>query len=181
MVLAEERVISADYLPLTNHPAANNLLGYYNELGENISWDNVVSMVFRMYAEQIGREVLDTRVTGAKTFTAPAVGLMTATRGVSEGDAAVYFSRETGEGALFILNRAYKENTAFDITLPFGAVEITAVTELFTPNNIMYNSNAHPAMVKPTEYGEYRGVAEDGHLIVTTKPVSLVRIDFATK
>ena len=33
VVLAEERVISADYLPLTNHPAANNLLGYYNELG----------------------------------------------------------------------------------------------------------------------------------------------------
>lgn len=181
VVLAEERVISADYLPLTNHPAANNLLGYYNELGENISWDNVVSMVFRMYAEQIDREVLDTQVTGAKTFAAPAVGLMTATRGVSEGDAAVYFNRETGEGTLFVLNKAYKENTTFDITLPFGAVEITSVTELFTPNNTMYNSNARPTMVKPTEYSEHCGVVEDGRLVITSKPVSLVKIDFVVK
>ena len=166
---------------MTNHPAANNLLGYYNELGENISWDNVVSMGFRRYAEQIDREVLSSQVTGAKTFAAPAVGLMTAIRGVSEGDAAVYFNRETGEGTLFLLNKAYKENTTFDITLPFGAVEITAVTELFTPNNTMYNSNARPNMVKPTEYNEHCGTVEDGHLIVTTKPVSLVKIDFLMK
>lgn len=178
VALAEEKVISADYLPLTNHPAANNLLGYYNELGENNSWDNVVSMVFRMYAEQIGRDVLATQVIGAKTFTAPAVGLMPATRGVSEGDAAVYYDAETGEGTLFILNKAYKENTTFDITLPFGSVEITSVTELFTPNNTMYNNNARPTMVKPTEYAEHYGAVEDGHLILTTKPVSLVRIDF---
>lgn len=178
VVLAEEKVISADYLPLTNHPAANNLLGYYNELGENNSWDNVVSMVFRMYAEQIGRDVLATQVIGAKTFTAPAVGLMPATRGVSEGDAAVYYDAETGEGSLFILSKAYKENTTFDITLPFSKVEITAVTELFTPNNTMYNNNSRPTMVKPTAYSEYCGVVEDGHLIITAKPVSLVRIDF---
>ena len=181
VVLAEERVISADYLPLTNHPAANNLLGYYNELGENLSWDNVVSMVFRMYAEQIGREVLATEAAGAKTFTAPPVGLMTAIRDVSEGDVAVYYDRETREGSVFILNKAYKENTAFDIDLPFGVVEITAVTELFTPNNTMYNSNAHPSMVKPVAYCEHLGLVEDGHLIVTSKPVSLVKIDFVVK
>lgn len=178
VVLAEERVISADYLPLTNHYAANNLLGYYNELGENISWDNVVSMVFRMYAGQIGREVLTTQVDGAKTFTSSAVGLMSAVRNVSEGDAAVYFDRETGEGTLFLLNKAYKENTVFDVTLPFGAVEITAVTELFTANNTMYNSQTRPTLVKPTTYDEHCGVAEDGHLTVTAKPVSLVKIDF---
>ena len=181
VVLAEPRVISADYLPLTNHPAANNLLGYYNETGENISWDNVVSMVFRMYAAQIGRDVLDTQVTGAKTFTAPAVGLMTASRGVPEGEAAVYYDAETGEGTLFILNNAYKENTTFDVTLPFANVEITAVTELFTPNNTMYNSNARPTMVKPTEYSEYCGPVEGGRLTITAKPVSLVKIDFVVK
>ena len=181
VVLAEERVISADYLPLTNHPAANNLLGYYNELGENTSWDNVVSMVFRMYSQQIGREVLETEVTGAKTFAAPPVGLMTATRNVSEGDVAVYLDRETGIGSIFILNKAYKENTTFDIDLPYDKVEITSVTELFTPNNTMYNNNVRPVMVKPTTYAEYNGIIDDGHLVITSKPVSLLKIDFTVK
>lgn len=178
VVLAEPKVISADYLPLTNHPAANTLLGYYNENGEDVTWDNVVSMVFRMYADQIGRDVLATQVTGAKTFTAPAVGLMPATRGVSDGDAAVYFNRENGEGTLFILNKAYKENTTFDITLPFGTVEITSVTELFAPNHTMYNDWRRPALVQPATYSEHCGWLESGRLTITTKPVSLVRIDF---
>ena len=140
-----------------------------------------MSMVFRMYAEQIGRDVLATQVTGAKTFSSSAIGFIAATRGVSEGDAAVYYDAETGEGSLFILNKAYKENTTFDITLPFGAVEITAMTELFTPNNTMYNNQARPTMVKPTEYTEHCGLVEDGHLVITTKPVSLLKIDFVVK
>ncbi|MBQ4073998.1 MAG: hypothetical protein IJD39_02200 [Clostridia bacterium] len=178
VVLAEEKVISTDYLPMTNHPASNNLLGYYNELGENISWDNVVSMVFRMYSDQIGRDVLSTQVTGAKTFASTGVGLVPATRGVSEGAAAVYLDRETKEGTLFVLNKAYKENTVFDITLPFEKMEITAVTELFTPNNTMYNNHARPTMVKPTLYPDACGPVEGGHLTVTAKPVSLLKIDF---
>lgn len=149
VVLAEEKVISADYLPLTNHPAANNLLGHYEANGKHTYWDNVVTHVFRMYAGQIGRDVLDTQVTGAKTFSATPVGLMPATRNVSEGDAAVYFDRETGEGTLFLLNKAYKENTAFDVTLPFGAVEITAVTELFTPNYTCAMTGSAPAWFSP--------------------------------
>lgn len=178
VVLAEEKVISADYLPLTNHPAANNLLGYYNELGENISWDNVVSLVFRMYAAQIGRDVLETSVEGAKSFTASAVGLMSPIRNVSEGDAATYFNRETGEGSIFILNKAYKENTVFDIALPFDHAEVTAVTELFAPNNTMYNNQTNPTMVQLTEHDEFFGTVEAGKLRVTAKPVSLVKIDF---
>lgn len=178
MALAEERVVSADYLPLTNHPAANNLLGYSDELSETVVWDNVVSMVFRMYAEQIGREVLATDVSGAKTFSSPAVGLMAAVRNVSEGEAAVYFDRETGCGTMFILNRAYKENTVFDIALPFEHARLTAVTELFTPNNTMGNTRNRPTLVQPVVYEGMGGDVRDGRLTITTKPVSLVRLDF---
>ncbi len=177
-VLAEEKVISADYLPLTNHPAANNLLGYYNENGENTTFDNVVSIIFRMYADQIGRNVLETEVTDAKTFVAPAVGLMPGIRGISEGDAAVYFDDQTREGTLFLLNKAYSENTVFDVDLPYGKVRIDSVTEMFTPNFTMYNSYTRPSLVKPVEYEEFVGLETDGHLLVTAKPVSLLKIDF---
>lgn len=179
IVLAEEKVISADYLPLTNHPAANNLLGYYNENGENISFDNVVSIIFRMYAEQIGRKVLQTEVTDAKTFVAPAVGLMPGIRGVSEADAAVYYDEEARTGTLFILNRAYSENTVFDVTLPCEQIRIDTVTEMFTPNFTMYNSNTRPTLVKPAEYTDFAGVETDGRLLVTVKPVSLLKVDFS--
>lgn len=181
VVLAEEKVISADYLPLTNHPAANNLLGHYEANGKHTYWDNVVTHVFHMYAAQIGRDVLNTQVTGAKTFSATPVGLMPGIRGVSEGDAAVYYNRVTGEGTLFLLNKAYKENTTFDVMLPFDVLEITAVTELFTPNYTMRNDWQRPTLVQPTVCNEHCGQLADNRLSITTKPVSLVRIDFRTE
>lgn len=180
VVLAEEKVIGAAYLPLTNHPAANNLLGYYNEAGENTSWDNVVSLVFRMYADQIGRDVLDAQLTGAKTFSSSAVGLMSPIKNVPEGETAVYYDRTTGEGTLFVLNKAYKENTIFDITMPFDNIEINAVTEIFTPHNTMYNNHTRPTMVQPKEYTDFCGAIENGKFTIITKPISLVKIDFAT-
>lgn len=176
-VLAEEKVISADYLPLTNHFAANNILGYHEVNGKKIYWDNVVTFVFRMYSEQIGRDVLATSVTGAKTFSAQAVGLMAAIRGVSEGDAAVYYDRETQKGTLFLLNKAYEENTVFDVQLPFENISITNVTELFTSNRTMHNNYQRPSMVNPIEYPELTG-RMNGNFTIIAKPVSLLKIDF---
>lgn len=178
VVLAEEKVISADYLPLTNHPAANNLLGFYNETGEEITFDNVVSFVFRMYAEQIGRDVLICDVSGAKTFAAPAVGLMAGIRGVSEGASAVYYDAKTGEGSLFLINKAYKENTVFNVDLPFDEYDISGITELYTYNNTMYNSYTRPTMVKPIDHSDLCTSVGNETLTVTLKPVSLLKIDF---
>lgn len=178
-VLAEERVISADYLPLTNHPDANNLLGYFKRDEKETSFDNVVSIIFRMYAEQIGRSVLETSVEGAQTFDSVNVGLMPSISGVSEGDAAVYYDSETGTGTMFVLNKSYNQNTMFDVTLPYESVRVNQIVEMYASVDTMYNSYNRPLVVRPTYYDEFNGTLIDGHFVITTKPISVLKIDFS--
>lgn len=179
-VLAEPKVTSACYLPLTNHYEAANLLGSLTDIsvtGQEVYWDNCVSYVFRMYAEQTGRSVLYTTVSGCKTFDSIAIGLVPAISDVPTGEAAVYFDEATGKGSLFLLNKSYDENTEFSVSLPFDRLTVDAVTELWDKSFAAKNSYANPTMVTPTEYPGGQ-VVTGGILTAVTKPVSLVKIDF---
>lgn len=178
-VLAEEKVISADYLPLcfnVTYPAS--LIGA--NTNEGVYWDNVLAYVFRMYSEQIGRSVLAVTVDNCRTFKAQAVGLMPRQLNVPEGEAAVYYDAQTGEGTLFLLNKAYTENTVFDVTLPFASVRIDSVTELWSEDPSRYNTQAAPEAVVPAVL-ENAAMETEGSFTVTAKPVSLIRIDFSAE
>ena len=182
-VLANPRFVSASYLPLINHYDSNILVGVLpeNGLGNGnaaVHWDNVSTFVFRMFSAQIGRDVLNVEISGAKTFYSVAVGHIPAMRDVDEGDASVYFDPATGEGTLFILNKSYDLNTTFDIQLPFDSVEITSIQELWTKNPSVTNSRQRPNKVAPVSYDDLLCSVEDGSFTITTKPVSLVKIDF---
>ena len=179
-VLAEPKVTSACYLPLTNHYEAANLLGSLTDLsvaGREVYWDNCASYVFRMYAEQIDRLVLQTTVSGCRTFDAIGVGLVPAISDVPTGEAAVYYDEASGEGSLFLLNKSYDENTEFSVSLPFDRLTVDAVTELWEESFVAKNNYANPTMVELTEYPAGQ-VVTGGSLTAVTKPISLVRIDF---
>ena len=159
-VLNEPKVFSADYLPLT--PGNSALI-----CGTDVT---TPGYVFKMYSELIGRDVLAVTSENSRTFKAQASGLIPRLLNVPEGDGAVYMNPTTGEGSLILINRAYTDNTVFDVTLPYANAKITKVTEL-------WNEDYSLMKVAPAEVAcDVQPV--DGKLTVATKPVSLVKIDF---
>ena len=178
-VLAQPKVFSADYLPLCfSYSSRNTLIGANTVSGEY--WTNTVGYVFNLYAEQIGRNVLSAVSENSRTFKAQATGLIPRLLNVPEGDGAVYYDPVTGEGSIFLINRAYRDNTVFDVTLPFAAAEMTKVTELWNEDYSKSNTQAEPNAVVPVE-AAYDAQITQGKITVAVKPVSLVKIDFIVK
>ena len=124
--------------------------------------------------------MLNTTCENSRLFKAQATGLIPRLLNVAEGDGAVYYNQETGEGSLFLINRAYRQNTIFDITLPFENAEIVKVTELWNENYSKCNNQATPEAVIPQEV-PFEAQIVNGALTVSAKPVSLVKIDFIVK
>lgn len=159
-VLNEPKVFSADYLPLT--PGNSALI-----CGTDVT---TPGYVFKMYSELIGCDVLAVTSENSRTFKAQATGLIPRLLNVPEGDGAVYFDPAASEGSLILLNRAYCDNTVFDVTLPYENVKITKVTEL-------WNEDYSQMKIAPAEVS-FDAQPVDGKITVVTKPVSLVKIDF---
>ena len=175
-VLAQPKVFSADYLPLCfSYTSRNTLIGANTSQGAY--WKNTLGYVFNMYADQIGRDVLAVSSENSRTFKAQATGLIPRLLNVPEGDGAVYYDPATGEGSLFLINRAYRDNTVFDVTLPFETAQITKVTELWNENYSKSNTQAEPNAVVPVEVACDAQLVQ-GRITVAVKPVSLVKIDF---
>ena len=180
-VLAEPKVSSACYLPLINHYNGANLLGALVDervTGEKVYWENCNSYVFRWYAEQTGRSVLNSDTSGGKTFDAAPVGLIPAIDGVREGEAAVYYDQASRKGTLFVVNKSYEQNTVFHLNLPFETFTVDAVTELWNEDSGAYNDYSTPDVVAPSTY-EAGMTVSGGRLRVEAKPVSILKIDFS--
>lgn len=181
-VLRHSKISATDYLPVLNHYASAQLIGactYSGASANEVYWDNCVSHVFRWYSEQIGRDVLDTTVKGCNTFDSTEVGLVPAIDDVEEGTVQVYYDENTGEGSIFVINKSIKENLKYGIELPMKDAEITNVTELWNKSPIAQNTHTNPDTVVPVEYIDYN-TSFSGEIELTTKPVSLVKIDFKT-
>ena len=182
-VLAEPKVSSACYLPLINHPRAANLLGAQinpNAAGEKVYWDNCNSIVFRWYAEQVGRQVLSANITGGETFDSVSVGLIPALTDVPVGSGSVYYDPETKEGSIFLINKSFDENVTFSVKVPYTNITVTAVTELWNENPVAGNKDTAPNTVCPSSY-EAGQTVPYGYIQVETKPVSIVRVDFVSE
>ncbi|MBQ8802609.1 MAG: hypothetical protein IJZ53_03100 [Tyzzerella sp.] len=182
-VLRHSKITATDYLPVLNHYASAQIIGactYSGASANEVYWDNCVSYVFKWYADQIGRDVLETEVKGAKTFDSSAVGMVPAIEDVEEGTVQVYYDEATGEGSVFVINKSMNENLEYDIELPVSDAKITNVTELWNQSPIAKNTHTSPETVVPVLYDEYNG-AFSGIISLTTKPVSLVKIDFTTE
>lgn len=178
-VLAEKKVFSGDFLPLCfPYGSCNSLIAA--DASNNLYRTNTVGYVFKMYADQIGREVLTVLIENSRTFKAQGTGLIPRQLNVEEGDGAVYFDSAAGEGSIFLINRAYSENTTFDVVLPFENAKITQVTELWNEDYSACNTVSDPEAVVPTTVA-FDAQIEQGMLTVTLKPVSLVKIDFVVE
>lgn len=175
--LAEPRITSANHLPMINHPAAANLVGYFRDGENEYFWDNVCTYVFRWYEEQCGRAVLDGTVE-ASVFSSGKIGLIPAISDAKSANCTVYYDAETGEGSFFLTNRSMTSNQRFDVTLPFPQVRITSVAELYDPDPSAYNYYTSPDRVVPTTYETAEDSVSEGTVSLITKPISLVRVDF---
>lgn len=182
-VLKNSRITATDYLPVLNHYASAQLIGastYSGASASEVYWDNCVSHVFRWYSDQIGRDVLETTVEGCDTFDSVEVGLVPAISDVEEGTVQVYYDENSGEGSIFVLNKSMDENLQYNITLPTTEAKITGVTELWNKSPIAQNTHTNPETVTPVTYDTYNN-AFSGEINLTTKPVSLVKIDFTSE
>ena len=148
--------------------------------GKKVYWDNCNTYVFRWYSQQVGRDVLSVDCSGGDTFSSVSVGLVPAVSNVMNGDSSVYYDPATGKGTIFLVNKSYDENVSFDLTLPFENVKLEAITEMWNASCVAYNSYANPQMVTPNVYDAGQ-VITNGHLVVETKPVSVLKIDFVVQ
>ena len=183
VILAEPQVTATDYLPLLNHYASAQLIGAMTYAGsgeDEYYWDNTVSYVFKMYADLIGKSVLETKVSGCQTFDADACGLVPAISDVDNASAAVYYDEKSGKGSIFLINRSLDKNESFSLSLPTSSAKISGVTELWNKDCMASNYYDNPRAVTLKNYKNYSTDAF-GKLSVTTKPVSLVRVDFTCK
>lgn len=180
-MLAEPMISSANHLPMLNHPVAANLVGYapasYTGDGAEHFWDNTSTFVFRWYAEQIGRDVLKTELTSS-TFSSKKIGLIPFIPNASSASMAAYFDQEQNKGTLFLINRSTTQNQAFDVTLPFGGIRITAVTELYSDDPTAANSWKDPYAVTPRSYRVDAKAVRDSAVSAVLKPISVLKIDF---
>ena len=176
-VMANEPMISsANHLPMINHPAAANLIGYDPQNGREYYWDNVCTYIFRWYSEQSGRDVLSVNAE-TPTFSSKAVGLIPAVTKADMSSTAVYYDSETGSGTVFVINQSVDENMVFNIELPFGNIRITDLHELYSANPKQANSGVNPFRTMPREISHDDSVY-NGTITLTSKPISVVRIDF---
>lgn len=177
VILAESKITSTDYLTLLNHYDSAQLIGYYghDQSGNKYYWDNAVSFIYKMYSDMVGRKVLSTSVSGASKFDSEAVGLIPAISDVDNATVNTYYDETTGKGSVFVLNKSLTDNLVYDIALPFN-VTVTGATELWNENYDAANRyNGQP--VSTTAYPGLQNVRNS--FTLKTKPVSLVKVDFA--
>ncbi|MBQ7010697.1 MAG: hypothetical protein IJN63_03235 [Clostridia bacterium] len=176
-VMANEPMISsANHLPMLNHPAAANLIGYDPRNGTEYYWDNVCTYVFRWYSQQSGRDVLALE-TDIPTFRSKAIGLIPAVSRADMSNTAVYYDTEAKCGTVFAINQSVDENMVFNIELPFDRIKITAINELYSANPQKANSGTSPNSTVPRSH-QTTEEEFSGTLTVTSKPISVVKIDF---
>ncbi|MBQ2732524.1 MAG: hypothetical protein IJF74_00040 [Clostridia bacterium] len=172
----EPMISSANHLPMINHPAAANLVGYDPTGGTELYWDNVSTYIFRWYSEQIGRDVL--KAEGEiPTFNSKAIGLIPAVDGADLTNTAVYYDKESGKGTVFAINQSVNKNVVFNIELPFDEIRITGVKELYSPDPKLANSGRAPFNTDPKTY-KIADKTFNGTITLTSKPISVVKIDF---
>ncbi|MDY5941329.1 MAG: alpha-L-arabinofuranosidase C-terminal domain-containing protein [Eubacteriales bacterium] len=176
-MLAEPMISSANHLPMLNHPYAANLVGYYNINGTEYFWDNICTYVFRWYAEQIGREVLNVDV-DCSSFSAKKVGLIPFVSNAASAAAAVYLEPDKSAGTLFLINKSTTQNQCFDVTLPFESITVESVTELYANDPTAANTWDNPHKVMPKSYRVDSSALRSGTVSAVTKPISVLKIDF---
>lgn len=176
-VMANEPMISsANHLPMINHPAAANLVGYDPRNVREYYWDNVCTYIFRWYSEQAGRGVLSIDA-DIPTFSAKAIGLIPNVVKADMSNTAVYYDKSTMTGTVFAINQSVDKNMVFDIDLPFGSIKITGISELYSSNPKKANSGTNPYGTVPRNISP-KDEVYSGTVIITSKPISVVRIDF---
>lgn len=180
VMLEEPKVSAADYLPLLNHYAAGNLIGANTHAivtgGNEYYWNNCASYVYKWYSDLVGSDVLDVAISGCNTFSSVPVGELPAIENVEEGDVNVYYDESTGKGSIFILNRSLDENLSYTINFPTDKAVISDITELWSEDPTKGNSWQEPNRIVPVSYDGEK--SEFGTLKITTKPASLVKVDF---
>ena len=176
-VMTEEpRISSANHFSaILIYESSPTLVGYKWDGNQLKVFDNAMSYVFRWYSAQSGRNVLRTKVT-CDDFSTKKTGLIPALYGAPTIYCNTYIDEKTGEGSIIIVNANYKKNEMTDITLPFG-FEITDVAEVYSIDPLSMNSSTAKAVTEKHYTPEFTTCA-DGKLTVSTKPVSVVKIDF---
>lgn len=177
MMLNEPKIQAANHLPVLNHPYAGNLIGYENQSGKKTYWENASSYIFRWYSDMQNYSVLTTEVESS-TFNTQAGIVQPAANNVNSIDAITCLNDENKTGTIIITNRNKEEDISVTLDLPFEAVEITSVKEVWHSNPLSYNSSDNPEVISETTLSTDSVYNGKSGLTIDTKSVSIVRIDF---
>ncbi len=182
-LLCEPRITAANHLPTLNTPKSPTLIGVCDENfapipGRRI-WDNVATYVFRLYAEMIGRDVLDVHVESA-TFDSPAVGLTPAQTGAPLVAAAAYHDAPKGYLSVFLINRNLDAPLSISVDTGFVRAKAVRETIIKADDYLAFNDWGHPRMVIPETNGAADIEVKSGVFHMTLAKHSLTRIDFTS-
>jgi hypothetical protein len=184
VVLDEPKIEHSNHLPMINHWAAPTLIGQRLDIpGAAVYWDNTQTFVFRMYSAMSGSDVLTTALTGYETFNnSRSLGFIPGKDNVPSAESRVYYNPATKQGSVFIINKDLTRNTTFSVKLPFDNPEFTKIHELWHKKPMAENSfDDDDLTVKLLTYSIAGLKQENNAFTVTTKPISLVKIDFQVR
>lgn len=176
-VMTEEpRISSANHFSvLLTRETSPTLVGYKWDGDQLTVFDNAMSFVYRWYSSQSNRNVLRTKVS-CDVFSINKTCLIPSLYGAPTVYCNTYMDEATGEGSVIIVNANYKHNEMTEITLPFP-FEITDVAEVYSIDPLSSNSSKTTAVTEKHYKPEFT-ICSDGKLTISTKPVSVVKIDF---
>lgn len=179
MMLNEPKITAANHLPLLNHPAACNLIGFVEQNGEKYYWENASSYVFRWYSAMQNRSVLECEIQDSPIFNTTANVAQPATHGVKSVETITFIDEKTGTGTIILTNRDPERDIAVTIDLPFEVTQITDVREVWHNNPLAYNSAQNPNVIQEAVLDVSAVTVCDNSLTIDTKSVSVIRIDFS--
>lgn len=175
--MTEEPQISSTnhFSALLIYEGSPTLIGYKWDGDQLKVFENAMGTVFRWYSAQSDRTVLKTSV-DCETFSTNKVGLIPAIIAAPTVYTNVYIDEATGEGSIILVNCNYKKNEKTEIDLPWG-VEVTDIAEVYSIDPLAKN-NSKTQAVTEKHHTPDDAMIEDGKVVIATRPVSVVKIDF---
>lgn len=173
VMLREPKVTTANHLPLCQD-VYGALIGLRGTGPGRKVWKNIVFHVFRLYADLIGRQTLETLVDGP-TYSTLQAGLVPEIDKVPLVDAAAYRARDGRSLRVILINREIRGPVQGRIQQPSGFT-VSTVTRLSAASYLAENTPERPETVVPVTS---RVASKANPVQLTLPPHSLTVVEFS--
>lgn len=176
VMLREPRIAAGNHLPLIQD-GFGALIGVRGAGAARKRWRNIVFHVFRLYAAQVGRQVVRT-IVDAPAFACRQTGIVPALRDVPLIDAAAFRAADRRSSRIFLVNRDLVRPAALRLEPGAGPYRVASITTLAGDSLLAENGPEHPDAVRPVRRAG-PAARRVGALPLTLLPHSLTVVELA--